>query len=129
MVEKTPFFDPATFVKASFTGRPLAVEAYRFAGVDHPKAPERPPHKEAKDWPTDADMRIPYTRAVSMHFSDGRFLDVQEEEGQQFLDVIHPSGQAKSRVRAHRGDWVALFPDGSLHVFSDAVFTALFAPA
>jgi hypothetical protein len=69
--------------------------------------------------------RPPLTREVSMHFSDGVFFDIQEDESGQYIVIDRQPGGSPTRPpwpRCNVGDWVVKMDDGKFSVMTDQVY-------
>lgn len=107
------------------------VEAHQFKGVESPgKNMTLPPGLD----PTTIQTLMalpPFTRAVSMHFSNGKYFDVQQDKnGTQYLVLdreqdVRGNFTTSARVKVFIGEWIALMPDGSYMKLTDAQATSM----
>ena len=100
------------------------VEAHQFRGV------QGMPLSDAQRLPgwgnLDKEMQErmlaipPFTRSVSLHFSTGKFYDIQKTmKGDQYLVLDREFGTSGERVRVWVSEWICLMSDGSYIKLTD----------
>jgi hypothetical protein len=94
-------------------------EAHQFKGVHPDPALVEASNRPGIDAETAAKLRRQpaLDRSVSMHFSDGTFFDVQEDDSGQYL--VMAEGPGRVRERCYEGDWVVQMPSGKFKVLSN----------